>query len=70
MFCSLTTDLIVGEIKCGQCLCELMNEWLNKKKSSGSCSTWFCRRALARCSAPCKPIRLYSRLSVTSVYVN
>jgi hypothetical protein len=31
MFCSLITDLIAREIKCVQCLFELMNERLNKK---------------------------------------
>jgi hypothetical protein len=56
MFCSLITDLIGREMKCSQCLCELINEGLNEKWSSVSRATWFCRRALARCSAPCKPI--------------
>jgi hypothetical protein len=31
MFYTLITDLIAREIKRGQCLSELMNEWLNEK---------------------------------------
>jgi hypothetical protein len=35
MFCSLITDLIPREMKCGQCLCELMKKWI-----IGKCDKW------------------------------
>ncbi len=52
MFCSLMTDLIASEVKSVQCLWEIVDEDLNKKKTDASRVTLFCCRAFARCSAP------------------
>jgi hypothetical protein len=61
MFCSLITDLIVTEVKCGQCLWKIVHEELNKKKIGASLVTLFCCRAFARYSAPLAPISFLSR---------
>jgi len=50
MFCSLITDLIVGKVKCGECLYEkCVNDEMMRKRID---VTLFICRALARCSAP------------------
>jgi hypothetical protein len=49
---SLITDLIVGEVKCSECLQRTVSERKNKKKSGTSHFTLFCSKALARRSAP------------------
>jgi hypothetical protein len=56
MLCSFVTDLIVSEVKCGECLRKIVSEWLKKKKNDVNCVTLFCCRALARCCAPSLPI--------------
>ncbi len=66
MLCSLWTDPIVFKGECGECLCE------TKRMRDGMKSmdvTLFCWRAVARCCAPCGPIRLQSMFSMVSVYV-
>jgi hypothetical protein len=67
MFCSLITDSIVKEIKCDQCLFEIVNECLNENQNSASRVTLFCFSAEARCSAPCGPILFQERFNVISV---
>lgn len=42
MFRSLSTDLIVAEVKYGKCLQKKMNKRLTESESSRSCVTLFC----------------------------
>ena len=56
MFCSLITDLIVAEIKCGECLKKIVSEWMNKKKIGVDCVTLFCCKAFQKYCAPLAPI--------------
>ena len=55
---SLVTDLIVTEVKFGECLKKTVSEWMNKKKIGMDCVTLFCCRAFARYRAPSVPILL------------
>jgi hypothetical protein len=67
VLCSLLSDLIPVEVKCGECLWKRENEWINRRKRDVSRVTLFCCRALARYRAPCTPIPLLARSSVMSV---
>ena len=67
MLCSFITNLIVAEVKYGECLKKIVNEWMNKKKIGVGCITLFCCKAFPRCCAPLAPISLLSRLSVINV---
>jgi hypothetical protein len=56
VLCSLLSDLIAYEVKCGECLWKRENEWVNRRKIDVSRVTLFCCRALARYCAPWSPI--------------
>ncbi len=68
MFCSLVSDLVLVEVKYGECLWKRENEWINRRKSDVSRVTLFCCRAFARCCAPWCLISFQPRLSVVSVW--
>jgi hypothetical protein len=67
---SLITDLIIGEVKCGEGLWKIVSEYLNVKSSDENRVTLFSRSAFARYCAPSKAIRLDARWSVVSVCEN
>jgi hypothetical protein len=54
MLYSLWSDLIVTEVKCGECLCEVCVN-VEKMNKSVAVTLLICK-ALPMCCAPCGPI--------------
>ncbi len=67
MLCSFISDLILFEVKCGECLCDVCVN-VEKMNKSVVVTLLICR-ALAMCCAPPGPIPLLRRSSVVSVCV-
>ena len=70
MLCSFSTDLIIAEDKCDECLKKIVSEWMNKKKIGVDCITLFCCSALARRCSSAAPIRLEYNANEVKVCVN
>jgi hypothetical protein len=69
MFCSFNSDLIAREVEWSECLYEVENSWMRKRKGKKKfvCLTVLCSRASLRCFAPSAPIWFHSRSSEVSV---
>ncbi len=69
MFCSFSSDLIVPEVECSECLYEVENSRMRKRerKNKFFCLTVLCSSASLRCFAPRSPILFHPRLSEMSV---
>jgi hypothetical protein len=69
MFCSLISDFIPSEIEWNECLYEVENSWMSKRKRKMKffCLTVLCSRASFRYLGPSAPIWLLSRSSEVSV---
>jgi hypothetical protein len=69
MFCSLISDLIAREVEWSECLYEVENSWMRKRKRKKTffCLTVLCSSASLRCFAPWAPIWLFQRSSEVSV---
>jgi hypothetical protein len=64
---SLIADFIRTEIKCGDCLQKIANEWSNGKYRDTNSVTLFCNSAFARYCAPWSPIPFAPRSSAVIV---
>jgi hypothetical protein len=67
MLCSFITDLIAGEVQCGEGLCETIA--MKDSMKGYECYIVFFCRALQRCSAPSSVTRLRPRFTVVMIYV-